>query len=418
MRRENLDVSMRVGGAATRLSRWHPYPAMVADELALSMAAATVRPGARVLDPFCGSGRLLMAAAAVGGEAHGFDVNPLACLITRAKAAHADSDVIEELAREADAAARALPRSEPLRLRGAKVDWFSPQVAAELSQIVAWLSSLALGGPESLVAAVALSAATRDAAWIRKSGWKLHRMDETRRATHTISAWRAFSLRLRHYANHAELNPLSGSVTALLGPLSVAHQTRAAYDVVLTSPPYGDSKTTVQYGAASGLLLDVVSRIPGLEDYYKPGRQIDAECLGSGRSKRSTENLRQFWAGAARSEGATRTSRFLMEFADVCHITAAALAPGGVAMMVVGRRSVGGYRVRLDEFASATMEELGFVTTAIEHRRLIDKSLPPTINRFARSKSLELRERGRTKTMDSEVILRFERLQETWPTPR
>src|SRR5687768_12034639 len=73
----------------TRLSRWHPYPAMIADDLATELASLHVRQGSRVLDPFCGSGRLLMAAAAKGASCFGYDVNPLARLLTEAKAAPA-----------------------------------------------------------------------------------------------------------------------------------------------------------------------------------------------------------------------------------------------------------------------------------------------------------------------------------------
>ena len=137
---------------------------------------------------------------------------------------------------------------------------------------------------ETLVAAVALSAATRDAAWIRKSGWKLHRMDELARTTHTPSAWSCFIRRLDHYVRHAGEAPLTGSVEVKLGAFTASQELENRYDVVLTSPPYGDSKTTVQYGATSGICLDVVTRLPGLEYLQRPRGQIDRDCLGSCRN--------------------------------------------------------------------------------------------------------------------------------------
>ena len=47
----------------TRLSRWHPYPAMI-PMIWLPSLRPCMFARKPVLDPFCGSGRLLMAAAA------------------------------------------------------------------------------------------------------------------------------------------------------------------------------------------------------------------------------------------------------------------------------------------------------------------------------------------------------------------
>jgi hypothetical protein len=84
-----------------------------------------------------------------------------------------------------------------------------------------------------------------------------------------------------------------------------------------------------------------------------------------------------------------------------------ALVPGGTMVMVVGRRSVGGFRVRLDDFSVATMEELGLRTVDVVRRRIGNKTLPRVINRFARAAEPERRESGRVKTMDEEVIITF-----------
>jgi 16S rRNA G966 N2-methylase RsmD len=380
---------------------------MVADDLALSIAAATVRPGARVLDPFCGSGRLLMAASSLGAQSHGFDVNPLACLITRAKATQVPSAFAAELAREAVLAARFTPQPRaPLSLRHSKVAWFSEAVATELAQIVEWLTTLRLSSAETLVAAVALSAATRDAAWIRKSGWKLHRMDEETRTAHTASAWFCLTRRLNQYARFAGNNPLTGPVEVTLGTFDGCRQPANRFDVVLTSPPYGDSKSTVQYGAASGICLDVVTRLPGLGHLYRVGGEIDRACLGSPQAE-GTIPLKSFWAGAADGEPARRVTSFLLDFKRSCGHLREALAPGGTIVMVVGRRSVGGYRVRLDAYATSAMTELGLRPTDVTRRRLVGKTLPRVINRFARAADPALRSGGTVKTMDEEWILTF-----------
>jgi impB/mucB/samB family len=63
-------------------------------------------------------------------------------------------------------------------------------------------------------------------------------------------------------------------------------------------------RTTVQYGATSGICLDVIARLPGLEHLQRTGAQIDRDCLGS-RSDGEAVALRPFWAGppGARRDG-------------------------------------------------------------------------------------------------------------------
>jgi site-specific DNA-methyltransferase (cytosine-N4-specific) len=409
MRRESDFVDIATPSYGTRLSRWHPYPAMVADELAVSIAAATVASGARVLDPFCGSGRLLMAASALGAQTFGFDVNPLAILITRAKAADVSLAAIAGLAQDAAAASQSMPVCEPLVLRHLKVAWFSETVGIELAQIVDWLTGLGLTRAETIVAAVALSAATRDAAWIRKSGWKLHRMNEAARNAHSVSAWSCFIRRLNQFVRYAGENILTGTVQVTLGAFTAPPEAKPEYDVILTSPPYGDSKTTVQYGAASGVCLDVVTRLPGLDHLYRPGGKIDRDCLGSGHQSEAIA-IKPYWAGAARSEAALRVSSFLADYRAICRQLSEALRPGGTIVMVVGCRSVGGYRVRLDKFTAAVMEELGLRTTGMTRRRLVGKTLPRVVNRFARAEDPARRSGGRVNTIDEEQILSFDKM--------
>ena len=382
---------------------------MVPDELAVAMAAQIVLPGSRVLDPFCGSGRLLFAAADLGARCVGLDVNPLACLITEAKAAPASTAAVSELARECAAAQRTTQAQKGLILRNTSIPWFSETVARELAQITAWVNSLGLARPELLVVATALSAATREASWIRKSGWKLHRMAESERETRNSSAWRSFYRRLRHYTRAVDNSQSITDVEVHRTRSDAPPQKLGKFDAILTSPPYGDSRTTVQYGAASSICLDVVSRLVGLEDIYLPGREIDGACLGGPKSTQSVSDLKQFWGGGPSGEGYRRVSTFLADFSSTCRHLTNLLEPRGTVAMVVGRRSVGGYRVKFDSFAIAEMEALGFTTHQVERRRLRQKSLPHAINRFARSASVEEREKGRTKTMDEEIILTFKR---------
>jgi hypothetical protein len=106
------------------------------------------------------------------------------------------------------------------------------------------------------------------------------------------SAWECFERRLGYCISQVALDPLLateaevavGSALNLTDSSSLATRF-GPFDVLITSPPYGDSRTTVQYGAASGLSLVWVSQIYGLEEFMSCGRDIDAGCLARGQSR-------------------------------------------------------------------------------------------------------------------------------------
>ena len=392
---------------------------MVADDLAVALAERHVKPGFKVLDPFCGSGRLLFAGANVPGEFVGIDVNPLACLITMAKAAAVIPSTISDIAKDIECARMGVAVG-PLKLRARrKVSWFSESVRVELAQIVAWINELRLDWPERTVIATALSAATRDVSYSRKGRWKLHRLSSNARMTHTKSAWDCLRKRLDNYVTEACKAPLpQGRVTAIRGDVAKvlspgsSRSLLSSFDLVITSPPYGDSKTTVQYGATSALCLDAVSYIDGFEDFFVPGCNIDRQCLGDDRvTSHHSEilgEIKRYWAGARGSIHAASIARFLTDFFQAFERVAPLLRVGGQVVLVLGRRSVGGFRVKLDKFTKDCLEPLGLRPTNCDRRLIRKKRLPNTINRFGRAKSEQLRAKGTTKTMSDEFVLTFE----------
>ena len=416
----------------TRLSGFHPYPAMVADDLAVRLARRHVKAGSAVLDPFCGSGRILLAGAEVQGAFVGIDVNPLACLITKAKTVAVDPSTVRQFIREIDCARGRVVAAPIVFREQRKVEWYSVVVRTELAEIVAWVNGLKLDDEKKTVVAAALSAAVRDASYCRKERWKLHRLGPRERMAHAGSAWDCLKRRLELYAvDAAGTSPPKGTVSVIQGEaneiLSVGlpQPLPSLFDFVITSPPYGDSRTTVQYGAASSLCLDVVSHIDGLEGLFVPGFKIDNECLG-GRSNRTADlqypdGFRRYWAGARLHEQAGLVKAFLADLAQILERIGRLLKPGGRAVLILGRRSVGGFRVKLDMFAVDCMVGLGLTLERYERRALRRKRSPKRINRFGRARTVQGRAKGITRTMWEEAIVTFKKSgtpdAAEWPVP-
>lgn len=378
---------------------------MVADELATSLARRFVPPNSRVLDPFCGTGRLL-AAAKNADLCVGLDANPLACLLSEAKFSLASSEKIQRI-REGLNKARSTESYGQVQFSlERKVQWFSNQTLRELGRIISWINRKRLARPELLVVAAALSATARQVSYARTSGWKLHRMSAEERAEFRPCAWSIFDKRLKYCAKQlADEISLPKATITCGNAKALLSSEHARFDVVLTSPPYGDSRTTVQYGAASSLCLAIVSRLKGLSRLAVRGGDIDGRCLGGVDASKTELPLRNYWAGNADSKLGRMVTRFLSDYAIVCRHLANSLKVGGEAVFVVGRRSTGGFRLLLDQFTIDCFKARGFRLVAVEQRRLQNKRVPRSINRYGRSERRRLERRARTVTMDSEIIV-------------
>jgi SAM-dependent methyltransferase len=87
---EALERAFDVGEAEAEAARahvhgFHSYPARLHPVTAARLLSTLGKPGIRVLDPFCGSGTVLVEARALGAATVGTDVNPLAIRLARLK---------------------------------------------------------------------------------------------------------------------------------------------------------------------------------------------------------------------------------------------------------------------------------------------------------------------------------------------
>src|SRR5207247_718496 len=148
-----------------------------------------------ILDPFCGTGRILLAAAERGAHAFGVDINPLAAMIVRAKAsAHRVSSRRLRILSRRLRPGVAL-EYQPVVPPQARVHWFSPSVALELEAILCTLNALECSESELLLLSAILSATVREAAVTRQDQWKLHRLSVRARRIRRVSPFEILARR-------------------------------------------------------------------------------------------------------------------------------------------------------------------------------------------------------------------------------
>jgi SAM-dependent methyltransferase len=129
---ESDSIAMRL---PTRLDR---YPAKMVSRLADHLIARYAMGATQLLDPFCGSGAVLVAAARAGLRVSGIDINPVGVLLSRTKLFGFDAERAKELAQ--DTIARAAATRRPARIDWpAKEYWFTPKTIDKFERLRAGL---------------------------------------------------------------------------------------------------------------------------------------------------------------------------------------------------------------------------------------------------------------------------------------
>lgn len=342
-------------------ARLHPATARVLVELVAPDAGT-----APLVDPFCGSGTVLVEARAAGVPAIGVDLNPLAVRIARAKTWTAPAArrkqlhrVGHEIAGLVLAAGKAARRSgaEPMATRKpAGFDpnarnrrlarWFAPHVRRELELIAAHLDELGTGDPELAEVLTACLSAI------------LYKVSS--RTSDTDSTWVARNVprgaAARLFAQRVEL--LTAGLHDLARvpgttPRVVEHDARRLGEIVpdgsaagvITSPPYAG---TYDYAEHQRLRFDFLAL---------RHRDLDAGEIGSRRSFEADPGAGAAWRAA---------------LGDALDAIARALAPGTAAAVVIGDSIARGRPIYgLDDVRAALTDDLVLEAWASQHRPML-----------------------------------------------
>lgn len=324
------------------------YPAMMVPQVqgALLDAWRAVEPdGGTVLDPFAGSGTVLTESMLRGLNFRGTDINPLALLLLRVKARPLSEQTLRRSFQLVLDAVNADERQDALDFRG-RDKWFNSTVAVQLTRLHRAIRVLPATDVRRFFW-VCLAATVRQVSNSRTSTFKLHVYDETTLAARRVDTLSEFKQIAEDNIAAASAERAALTKAQLLRPdgrykggvnchlVDVRELVPASVkaDVLMTSPPYGDNRTTVPYGQYA----------------YLPLRWIDANDLDG------AEQLEQLIGSPYRTDVASLGGRApsdlserlkaLMERSDSVRATATLLAdlPGD------GLRRFGTFVCDLDE---------------------------------------------------------------------
>ena len=364
----------------------HPYPAMMIPQVARRLIQEYGCPRSILFDPYCGTGTTLLEAFLAGSESVGTDLNPLARLIAKVKTTPIDINQLD-LALERfvdfgfDAVSSSNGRVETPDFPNVDY-WFDGRVQRELTLIREYID-LIDDIPIADFFRVSFSLAIRKTSWTKNSEFKLvriplesmrdHNPDVSSTMISILTRNRDAVLRLQNALDQSVLLPSIYSFNSVAGvPRNLIDHD--SVDLIVTSPPYGDSRTTVAYGQFSRLSSQWLG--------YKDASRIDNELMGGSRDQ--GDNLFNYEAldSAIRIIADTNPKRsrevvsFFNDYRRSIMNVAYVVKRGGYACYVVGNRTVNGIEIPTAEATAAFFEMNGFTHIDTFRRNIPNKRMP------------------------------------------
>lgn len=319
-----LDVDPSEARVQAHTHGFHSYPARLHPDTARRLISDLSRARDSVLDPFCGSGTVLVEARSLGRRALGSDLNPLAVELAHLKASSSSPEFVQAMLRAAEAVvehARARKKAElgPTERYGpGDRELFAPHVLLELDGLrngIERLPDREIAKTLGLVHSALLTKLSQRAG--DSSG-----REQTKRISGGF-AIRFFGMKaeelgrrlLQFTANVPDGTPRPRVHLADARALDFVKNASVA--LVVSSPPY-----------------------PGVYDYYEHHRvRLRWLRLNGTRLERQEIGARRSGERGARSANAS----FQQDFSQCLREIARVLEPSGRAALIVADSVLGGH---------------------------------------------------------------------------
>lgn len=349
------------------------YPAMMVSDMQATLLREVVEARSeppRAYDPFLGSGATMLQAMRLGLPFGGGDINPLAVMVSRVRSGEAgEMDLEKAIKAVCDRAGDLRGKQEPPDSHWCR-KWFREDVAFQLAEM---RSAIAVE-PERVIRRflwICLAEIVRLSGNFRISTPKLQTRPaiELSRPIDVIQKFRvqagasAETLRglvaeLRENGDYESGKYLPGLTVSLGDARGVDPLGGESAEVVITSPPYGDNRTTMPYGQASYLPLKWMD-LEDLDEPIEPGLldaigTLDTRSLGgsmrldSARVAASAERsptLARLLSSELGDFGLKRVSSFFSDLDTSLTAILSRCSNDAHIVMTLGDRTVGGVHV-------------------------------------------------------------------------
>ncbi len=354
----------------------HDYPAMLHYKLVNNLIRNYSSKDDVVYDPFCGSGVSIVESLKLERQAVGTDINPLALLIADARASNFDINLAYE---HLEALKRLWGTLIPDIPSVKNIDyWFKDYVINDLGKIRRFIKSI---NDKKILKffLVVFSQTVRDVSNNRKGEFKRYRIDEKKLKDFNPNVFKTFISNAYKYLDIIKSENIPYQNFSLF-----LHDVRkeipiSNVDLVVTSPPYGDSKTTVAYGQFSSFSFDWLK---GLNPYGDSDLKLDSFCLGGKKAKEKktlpSDTLCKVLSKIEEvdSKRALEVYSFFYDYYLSIKQIVKTLSENANVCFIVGNRTVKGVQIYMDYITAEFFESFGLTLESIFVREISNKRMP------------------------------------------
>ncbi|MBK7585496.1 MAG: hypothetical protein IPI67_35585 [Myxococcales bacterium] len=361
---------------------FHSYPARLHPQTAARLIGGLSKPGDTVLDPFCGSGTVLVEAHRLGRRALGIDANPLAVELTRLKTLGLGTresatlvDAAIDIAERAEA--RRLAKAKPTRLYGPEDrELFDAHVLLELDSLAHGIEAMPRGEMKRALFLVLSSMLTKVS---KQPG------DTTSRTA-------------------ARRLPSGFSIDFFVKKTEELVRRLGAYSKLVADPRVqvkvaaGDARHLDRITAGSVNLAIASPPYPGVYDYYAH-HAVRLRWLGLEEERFQLKEIGSRRGAKGKTFDAA-LSMWQRDFGACLKEMARLLAPQGAAAYIIADSALSGRAFRADEVTTALAESAGLVVWAQASQERPNFHLPSQAafrGRPRREHALLLRHAPRTR---------------------
>ena len=438
----------------------HNYPAMMVCPISRNIIKIVneIQPIHALFDPFAGSGTVIVEGMLNGiSSVAGNDINPLALLLTKVKTTPLDDDkltneataLLGNISNQRETLSSILNSvdsyiTDDLRLdvadkkgwgedapkylgafcKNQGIDivvpdfknigyWFRPRVILELALIKAEIEKVKDKNIRDFIF-VAMSETIRFVSNRRNGEFKMFRMPVAKVQNFNPDVFEEFrKILIRNIEKMRDFNKKLIS-TGIRPQVSIFHNDACTlndvpdndYDLIITSPPYGDSRTTVAYGEYSRLSLQWIN-LPELTEKEIMG--VDKSLMGGKKYRNGfafTLNSPTLRASLdkIKSIDVERAGDVYSFYADLdasIRSVAQKTRSGGYQFWVVGNRTVKNEVLQTDVIITELAPQYNLTPVFTIARNIPNKVMPAQ-----NSPTNIIGAKGSTMTMEHIVILR------------
>lgn len=421
------DLNGTTAKRADNLHRLFLYPAMMVpmtQSLIIEAISESLPENAMAIDPYMGSATSLMSCMEYGLGIYGQDINPLAVLIGKAKISSFDVDLLAKSLKELILHIER-DSSSSIEVKFQGIDkWFQKQVQIDLSKIRRGIQAENNQAVRYLFWVIMAEVVRMDSN-DRTSTFKLHQRPDEEIAKRTPDVISDFKTLCERSILDIELfrkkldgkdffekNNYTKPFHICWGNSSEKINSDCKFDILVSSPPYGDNHTTVTYGQHSYLQLQWIDQADldaSIDyDYLKTTQEIDSQSLG-GRinSKQIAEglpsilgnipSLKEFYNSLPNEDRIlyNKTISFIQDFERSLDVIVASMKDDAFYVWTIGNRNVNKREIPNDKILIDLMRNKGIELIFDVEREILNKKQPK------RNRS--------SKTMEKERILIFKR---------